>query len=131
LRHLFSGYRLSNDVLDLGIDFAQQHFDEQAKVVGYPIGVPEDVVNDLGYAALSAGKTADAIALFRRNIEANPNSANAWDSLADGYAKAGRWQDAAEATDHAVDLAVRFDDPNRASFVEHAKKMHDRLSGRQ
>jgi len=128
LRHLFSGYRLSQDVLDLGIAAAQEHFDEQSKVVGYPIGVPEGVVNDLGYAALSAGKTADAIALFRRNVEANPNSANAWDSLADGYEKAGRWQDAAEASDHAVELAVRFDDPNRASFVEHAKKMHARLS---
>jgi predicted alpha/beta superfamily hydrolase len=128
LRHLFSGYRLSPDVLDLGIDFAQAHFDEESKVVGYPIGVPEDVVNDLGYADLSAGKTADAIALFRRNVGANPNSANAWDSLADGYSKAGRWMDAADASDRAVDLAVRFDDPNRASFAEHAKEMHDRLS---
>ena len=115
-------------MLDLGIDFVREHFEVQSKVVGYPIGVPEGVVNDLGYAALSAGKTADAIALFRRNGEANPNSANSWDSLADGYAKAGRWQDAAEASDHAVDLAVKFDDPHRASFVEHAKKMHDRLS---
>jgi predicted alpha/beta superfamily hydrolase len=128
LRRLFSGYRLSNDVLDLGIDFVLEHFEVQSKVVGYPIGVPEGAVNDLGYSALSAGKTADAVALFRRNVEANPNSANAWDSLADGYEKAGRWQDAAGAADHAVDLAARFDDPNRASFVAHAKKMHDRLS---
>jgi predicted alpha/beta superfamily hydrolase len=128
LRHLFSGYRYSNDLLELGIDFAQKHFDEESKVVGYPIGVPEDVVNDLGYAALSAGKRADAIALFRRNVEANPNSANAFDSLADGYSKAGRWKDAAGAIDRAVELAVRFGDSRRASFVEHAKKIHQRLS---
>lgn len=128
LRHLFSGYRLSQDVVALGIDFAQEHFDVASKVVGYPIGVPEDVVNDLGYAALSAGKTADAVALFRRNVEANPNSANAWDSLADGYAKAGQLKEAAEAADRAVELATRFDDPARAAYEEHAKAMHARLS---
>lgn len=128
LRHLFSGYRFSDDLLDLGIDFAQAHFDEASKVVGYPIAVPEDVVNGLGYAALSADRVADAVALFCRNVDANPSSANAWDSLADGYARAGRLTDATNAADRAVALAVRFDDPNRAAFVEHANTLHERLS---
>jgi len=129
LRHLFSGYRYSNDLLALGIDFAQAHFDEESRVVGYHIGVPEDVVNDLGYAALSAGKTSDAITLFRRNVRDNPNSANAYDSLADGYEKAGMWKDAAAAVDRAVALAGRYRDPDRAQFVQHAEEIHRRLSG--
>jgi len=127
LRRLFSGYRFPGDLLAQGIDFAQAHFDAVAKVVGYPIGVPEDVVNTLGYEALSAGKTEDALALFRRSVEASPNSTNAWDSLADGLASAARWKEAAEAVERAVDLATRFDHPDRASFAEHARKLHERL----
>jgi predicted alpha/beta superfamily hydrolase len=127
LRQLFSGYRLSNDVLSRGIDFAQEHFEVISRVVGYTIAVPEEVVNDFAYNALSSGKVADAIALFRRNVEANPNSANAWDGLADGYSKANRWKDAADASARAVDLAGKVNDPNLAAFVEHAKRIGDQL----
>jgi predicted Zn-dependent protease len=81
----------------------------------------------LGYAALSEGKTQDAIALFKRNVEGNPNSANAYDSLADGYAKAGMWKDAARASDRAVALATEFNHPNLPYFIGQAKKMNERL----
>ncbi len=128
LRRLFSGYRYSDDLLDLGIDFAQAHFGQVSKVVGYHIDVPEDVLNDLAYAALSASKTANAIALFRRNVEANPNSANAYDSLADACEKAGMWKEASQAADRAASLAKKHDDPNLALFVQHAEKIHARLS---
>ena len=36
----------------------------------------------------------------------NPNSANAWDGLADFYAKAGQWKDAVQASERAVALAT-------------------------
>lgn len=126
LRNLFSGYRFPGDLIDFGIDYAEEHFEVASKVVGYPIPVPEEVMNDLGYAALASGRTAEAIALFDRNVEANPNSANAWDSLADGYAEAGRWKDAAEAADRAANLAVKFGNPHSAAFVEHANALHER-----
>jgi len=85
------------------------------------------VINEFGYAALSQGKTPDAIGLFKRNVEANPNSANAYDGLADGYAKAGQWKDAVEASEKAVALATEFSNPKRSYFIEQAKKMNDRL----
>lgn len=127
LRHLYAGYRFHNDMLEKGFPFAQQHFQAVSKTVGWPLAIPEGVINSLGYAALSEGKTQDAIALFKRNVEANPSSANAHDSLADGYAKAGMWRDAARASDMAVALAIEFDHPNRPYFIEQAKKMKDRL----
>src|SRR4051812_1244311 len=97
------------------------------KTVGWPLPIPESVINDLGYAALFQQKTQDAIALFRRNVEANPDSANAYDSLAEGYAKAGMWKDAAHAMDKAAKLAIDFDHPDRAKFIERAKRRNDRL----
>jgi predicted Zn-dependent protease len=110
-----------------GLSFAEQHFRDVSKRVGWPLAVPESVINDLGYAALSGGKTQDGISLFKRNVEANPNSANAHDSLSEGYAKAGMWKDAARASDRAAALAVEYDRPNRSYFIDQAKKMNDRL----
>jgi tetratricopeptide (TPR) repeat protein len=127
LRRLYAGYRFHNDKLEKGFTFAQQHFQDVSKTVGWPLAIPEGVINSLGYAALSEGKTQDAIALFKRNVEANPNSAGAYDSLADGYAKAGMWKDAARASDRAVALATEFDHPDRSYFIEQARKMNDRL----
>ena len=127
LRQLYAGYRFHPDMAAKGLPFAEQHFRDVSKTVGWPLAVPEGVINDLGYAALSGGKTQDAISLFRRNVEANPNSANAHDSLSDGYAKAGMWKDAARAADRAAALAVEFDHPNRAHFIDRAKTMNDRL----
>ena len=127
LRQLYAGYRYHPDMAAKGLPFAEQHFRDVSKKVGWTFAVPEGVINELGYAALSQGKTQDAIALFKRNVEANPNSANAHDSLSDGYAKAGMWKEAASASDRAAALAGEFDLPNRSEFIARARKMNDRL----
>jgi tetratricopeptide (TPR) repeat protein len=127
LRHLYLGYRFHNDMIPKGFPFAEQHFQDVSKTVGWPLAIPEAVINDFGYAALSQGKIQDAIRLFKRNVEANPNSANAYDGLADGYAKAGQWKEAVQASEKAVALATQFSNPKRSYFIEQAKKMNDRL----
>lgn len=127
LRHLYAGYRFHNDKLEKGFTFAQQHFQDVSKTVGWSLAIPEDVINSLGYAALSEGKTRDAIALFKRNVEANPHSANAYDSLADGYAKAKEWKDAVRASSRAVALATESNHPSLSYFMEQEKKLKDRL----
>jgi len=60
-------------------------------------------------------------------VEGNLSSANAYDSLAEGYAKAGMWKKAAGASEKAVALATEFDLPNRADFVEQTEKLSGRL----
>jgi predicted alpha/beta superfamily hydrolase len=127
LRRLYAGYRFHNDMLERGLPLAQKHFESVSKTLGWPMAIPESVINDLGYEELTKGKTTDAIALFKRNVEANPNSANAHDSLADGYAKAGRWQEAARASKRAAELATEFQLPNRSLYIERAKKLNDRV----
>ena len=49
----------------------------------------EGSLNTLGYALLGKDLTADAIAIFRLNVEFAPQSANAHDSLAEAYKAAG------------------------------------------
>jgi dienelactone hydrolase len=51
---------------------------------------PEFPINLLGYARIQAGAKDEAIELFKLNTEAYPASANAQDSLSDGYLAAGK-----------------------------------------
>ncbi|MCX6168863.1 MAG: alpha/beta hydrolase-fold protein [Ignavibacteriales bacterium] len=126
LRQLFTGYRFHNDLLSKGLEFAEKHFQEVSKRLRYDIPVPEDIINNFGYEAIDNGKIQEAILLFKRNIEQNPNSANAYDSITDAYEKAGMWREAIESSEKAVELAKRYDDPNLSNFILHAKKIKDR-----
>lgn len=49
----------------------------------------ESEVNSLGYALLGKDKTADAIEIFKFNVELFPASFNVYDSLGEAYLKAG------------------------------------------
>lgn len=71
-------------------------------------------VNLLGYDRLQAGAKEDAIALFKLNTEAYPASANAEDSLSDGYLAAGQNDLALAAEQKCVELLPG--DPSNADF---------------
>jgi predicted alpha/beta superfamily hydrolase len=127
LKALYAGYQLPEGLAEKGLPAVEAHYEGVSRTLGWPVPVPESAINELGYAALSRGKTDDAIALFRRSTDADPTSPNAWDSLADGYEKAGRLQDAVSAADRAVALAASADDPRLDAFRRHAAKLHSRL----
>jgi tetratricopeptide (TPR) repeat protein len=45
----------------------------------------EEELNTLGYQLIHAKKFKEAIRIFQLNVEAYPKSANAYDSLGEGY----------------------------------------------
>ena len=61
-------------------------------------------VNFLGYLAIDAGDTTNAIAIMQMNVDARPGSSNAWDSLADAYLADGQRDKAREASEKALTL---------------------------
>ena len=61
-------------------------------------------VNRLGYQALELGDSRSAVAIMQLNVEANPSSANAWDSLGDAYIADGQRQKAKEAAEKTLAL---------------------------
>lgn len=63
--------------------------------------------NKAGYQLLGSGQTQEAIFVFQMVTEYFPDSANAWDSLAEGFLKAG---DKAKATE-LYNKAIKMD-PN-------------------
>jgi CubicO group peptidase (beta-lactamase class C family) len=66
---------------------AQYHEVKKNKVQDYEFGERE--LNQLGYGLLQEGRTDDAIAIFKLNVEMFPKSSNSYDSLAEAYAAKG------------------------------------------
>lgn len=125
IRKLYAGYRLHNDSLNMGFAYAEKHFKVISEILGYTIPVPEDIINNFAYEELDKGNINEAINYFKRNVNQNPNSANAYDGLADGYKKAAMWNDAIAASQKAVELAKKYTDPNLIQFIERAKKIEE------
>ena len=64
----------------------------------------EGTINRLGYAFLQEKDPSSAVVLFKLNTKAYPDSANAWDSLGDGYEATNDIQDARMAYARSVEL---------------------------
>ena len=126
LRQLYAGYRLHNDLLVNGFNFAEKHFKEVSNKVGYTIPVPEDVINNFGYEALNNGNIKEAMDFFKHNIDQNPNSANAFDSMADAYEEAGMWDEALKSSERAVELANKYGDPGLSNFIKHTNRIKEK-----
>jgi len=67
----------------------------------------ESLTNLLGYHLLAQDKIAEAVEVFRRNVELHPDSSNAWNSLAEAYLHAGDVELAADAYRRSVELDRR------------------------
>jgi CubicO group peptidase (beta-lactamase class C family) len=78
---------LETRIRTLGIAFGLAYLD--SLLPSFPQGLPEEVLNRLGYRFLALGQIPAAVAIFRRNVEAYPNSANGYDSLGEACAAAG------------------------------------------
>jgi len=75
-------------------------------------------VNALGYSHLQGGRIDAAVAAFTLNAEDYPGSFNAWDSLAEGLAAAGRLEEAIENYRRSLEL-----NPANANAVEMIRKL--------
>jgi hypothetical protein len=78
----------------------------------------ESQTNSLGYQYLHAGQTDAAVAILQLNVEAHPNSANAYDSLGEAYLGAGNKTLAIENYRKALAL-----DPKMNSSINVLKRL--------
>jgi uncharacterized protein len=127
LRCLYSGWRLPEETLDKGLPAVQEHYQKISKMLGTTVAVPESAINDLAYTALEQRKVKEAIVLFQNNVDANPNSPNAYDGLADGLLKDGQFAAAKRASERSVELARQWQDSNLTHFEEQVKRIDQRM----
>lgn len=86
------GMQFARAIRDHGFAPAMQQYAASLKSGA----VPEDTLNGVSYRLLRLKQTADAIRLFELNTTLHPQSANAYDSLAEAYMTAGRKPQAIE-----------------------------------
>jgi dienelactone hydrolase len=93
---------------------------------------PEFILNQLAYTRLQESDTDDAVELFKLNVEAYPTSANAQDSLADGYAAGGQNDLALAAEQKCLDLlpADKINDQFKSSLRQAAEEKIAKLQAR-
>jgi tetratricopeptide (TPR) repeat protein len=81
----------------------------------YPVGA-EGLINLTGYDLLQRGLVEQALAAFKRNTMLFSDSPNTYDSLADGYCRAGDEAAARESMRQAVAVAERRSHPRVARY---------------
>lgn len=79
----------------------------------------EGSLNALGYALLEE-HPQDAVAIFQLNVEQFPQSANVWDSLAEGYLTVGDRARAVEFYEKSLQL-----DPDNANAREKLRELRE------
>jgi FKBP-type peptidyl-prolyl cis-trans isomerase len=109
---------LSKTLTEQGIDAAVAQYRE-LKSRGFDnLYAAESDVNMFGYSLLKQRKTKEAIAILKLNVEAYPQSANAYDSLAEAYLTNGDTALAIENYEKSVAL-----DPKNTNAIENLKKL--------
>ena len=94
----------------------KRHYKQLSEQYGYQIAVPEREVNALGYSLLFSDKKLQAIPVFRSNVDAYPESANAWDSLGDAYKTNGQLDLARQSYENGCAISTKSKDLNASSM---------------
>ncbi len=98
---------LARAIVESEIEYARG-----ARLFGEPEKLPEPELNQMGYNVLQGLKLPrSAVSIFRRNAELYPESANVYDSLADGLLAAGDTVAAISELRKAVQIGTRTGDP--------------------
>ena len=126
LRSIFSGWQVPTDIrtgiAGVGLAGVERHYRELSERFGFSVS-SEAAINRLGYALLGQKKTDEAIAAFKRNVELYPDSANVYDSLADGQEAAGQPGTARQNVEKAVAVATQNGDPLLPEFQRHLQRL--------
>jgi predicted alpha/beta superfamily hydrolase len=131
LRKVYDGWLIPRDAatgaIAGGLKGADEHYQKLSQRFGYPIPVPEGVINQLGYQLLFGGKTDEAIATFKANIERYPQSANVYDSLAEAYERGGQIEVAQPLYEKAQALGAQNRDPNAALYKANFERASEKM----
>jgi uncharacterized protein len=111
-KKIFDGWQVSPALARQGMDAAEEHYKKLSAKFGYTILMPEQLMNNLGYALMGGGKMDEAIKAFKTNVERYPGSANVYDSLAEAYEKSGKLELARPNYEKAVQLGIKNNDPS-------------------
>jgi predicted alpha/beta superfamily hydrolase len=134
LEWIFEGWNLPN-LFALGMSEGgeewveiEKHYSELSDRFGIEARVPEQRVNQIGYALLGNQRVDDAIRVFERNTKLYPGSANVYDSLGDAYDAACRWEEAKDNYGRAYRMAVEQSHANTDVYKGNLDRLTEKLA---
>ena len=104
-------------IIERGAAEALKNYQQQRKQPN-AAAISGNKINSIGYALLRMKKIDDAIEVFKLNTIDFPDSANFWDSLAEGYMTRGDKEPAIKFYEKSLEL-----DPKNTNAVEQLKKL--------
>jgi hypothetical protein len=112
----------SEIILDGGIEALQASLERirNSREDGEGVYVDEASINAIGYLFINDGHLAEAIEVFKLNVEAYPQSSNVYDSLGEAYMK----NDNREKAIHNYERSLELNPEN-----DNAQEMLERLQG--
>jgi CubicO group peptidase (beta-lactamase class C family) len=113
--------RLFKSILAKGAQAAINEYREWRKGRTGEEVINEAKMNDLGYDLFRMRKLAEAIEVFKLNVEDYPQSANAYDSLGEAYLANGDKELAIKNYQRSVEL-----NPHNATGIEALKKLQEK-----
>jgi CubicO group peptidase (beta-lactamase class C family) len=112
---------LGATVMNRGSDAAIAQYREFKRTRPSDYDFNEEALNQLGYRLLQENRNADAIAIFKLNVEEYPKSDNVYDSLAEAYAKDGQKQLAIDNYRKSLEL-----DPKNQHAIDQLKELEQK-----
>jgi|WetSurMetagenome_2_1015567.scaffolds.fasta_scaffold08532_6 uncharacterized protein len=135
LRKVFDGWRLPVDPKTgrFGGNLAdlKGHYAALGKRLGMPVVPPEQVVTLMGYQFLQSGAAAEAITIFRYDVELYPDSPNVYDSLGEALERAALMEEALSSYGKAVEKAEQAKDSRLAIFTKNRDRAAAAVRGAQ
>lgn len=124
LREIFKGWplRVDQDNADTACSVEQvvEHYAKASARLGWEdLPPPEAALNLVGYRCMAAGRHADALVAFERNVALYPDSANVYDSLGEGLEAAGKLDAAIGQYRKAVEVSGTHATPLASVFRQH------------
>lgn len=83
LERLYTGWRISQELIDGGLDKAERHYQELSAWFGYTIPLPARIYNLFGYDLVEQDRITEAIRVFESCIRVHPDYWYAYSNL--GY----------------------------------------------
>ncbi|PHN05944.1 S41 family peptidase [Flavilitoribacter nigricans] len=89
----------------------------------------EDDINQMGYYFLhNLGRQKEAVTIFKANTVLYPNSANVYDSYAEGLLLTGQKKEAVKNYQKAVEVGTKNQSPNLDLFKENLARAKEQLT---
>jgi len=84
--------------------------------------------NMVGYSLMRADKNEHAVLIFQKNLEKNPNSANAYDSYGEGLMALGKIDQSIPLFEKAIELGKKSNHRDLGLFIKNLAKSEELLN---